>query len=288
MTQIDFIGYQNCFHNTIISMEAQVIRIFPFHIDPLISETLIFKEMKTYKCIIIDDEPMAVNWLTDYINELPTLQLVKSYTNPVEALTELTSGNTVDLILLDVNMPFISGIDLSLKIKSKTNKLVFTTAYRDFAYEAFEADADAFLLKPFSLSKFAATITKLFPKPVLRDQAAPVDDFFLAKNSNDALKMVKIRFADVIAIESKQNYVLIHTVSGNILTHMTLREVAAVLKSYPGFEQFQRSFIISKNYIEHIYGNTIKMINGLQITIGDMYRKEFTRFLDTKLLRSRN
>ncbi|TWR27311.1 response regulator transcription factor [Mucilaginibacter achroorhodeus] len=244
--------------------------------------------MKTYKCIIIDDEPMAVNWLTDYINELPTLQLVKSYTNPVEALTELTSGNTVDLILLDVNMPFISGIDLSLKIKSKTNKLVFTTAYRDFAYEAFEADADAFLLKPFSLSKFAATITKLFPKPVLRDQAAPVDDFFLAKNSNDALKMVKIRFADVIAIESKQNYVLIHTVSGNILTHMTLREVAAVLKSYPGFEQFQRSFIISKNYIEHIYGNTIKMINGLQITIGDMYRKEFTRFLDTKLLRSRN
>lgn len=242
--------------------------------------------MKTYKCIIIDDEPKAIEWLTEYVEQLPNLKLVKSYDNPLEALTELTGGSRIDLIFLDVKMPYMSGIDLSAAIKSKTDKLVFTTAYKEFAYDAFEADADAFLLKPFSFSKFASTIAKLFFAGNSAENNSE-NDFFLAKNSNDDLKIVKIYFDDVVAIESKQNYVLIHTLKGNVLTHMPLREVALSFKSMPDFEQFQRSFIIAKKHIMHIYGNTIKMTTGLEITVGDYFRKGFAGFINDKLLKSR-
>ena len=135
--------------------------------------------MKKYKCIIIDDETYAVEGLKKYINQIPQLILVKDYTNPLEALLELTSYETVDLILMDINMPQITGIELSKEIRQKTRKLAFTTAYSHYGFEAFEVEADAYLLKPYTLTKFAATITKLFPEQNIAK--ADADDFFLPK-----------------------------------------------------------------------------------------------------------
>jgi DNA-binding LytR/AlgR family response regulator len=244
--------------------------------------------MKTYKCIIVDDEPYAVEWLTAYIAQLPNLMLIRSYLNPLEALADLTGSLEADLLLIDIKMPFITGFDLSQRIRSKSAKLVFTTGYKQFAYQAFEADADAYLLKPYTLSKFAATITKLFPT----EQEPPVfprqDDFFFVKNVNDSLKLVKVKILDLVAVESKQNYIMMHTANGNITTRMSLTEMSNILKRFSVFEQFQRSFIIGKLHIEHIYGNTIHMSNGLQITVGDLYRKDFATFLSEKLLKSRS
>jgi DNA-binding LytR/AlgR family response regulator len=244
--------------------------------------------MDQYKCIIIDDEPHAIEGLKNYIASVPNLLLVKCYTNPMEALMALSGDNKVDLILLDIDMPQISGIELSRQIREKTNKLVFTTGHTQYGYEAFEVNADAYLLKPYSLSKFAATIAKLFPVHMeTRAEIKHGDDFFFVKNKNDHLKIVKIRFGDVIAVESKQNYVLIHTLSKRVLTYISLTEISKIFEKLQNFVQFQRSFVLNKEHIESIDGNTIQMINGVQITVGEYYRKDFTTFLSQKLVKAK-
>ncbi|MEO6851466.1 MAG: LytTR family DNA-binding domain-containing protein, partial [Mucilaginibacter sp.] len=118
------------------------------------------------------------------------------------------------------------------------------------------------------------------------DVKAP-DDYFFVKNKDDNLKIVKIRYDEVIAVESKQNYVLIHTLKKKVLTYMSLTEISKIFRQFPNFEQFQRSYIIGKDHIDSIDGNTIKMVNGLQITIGEYYKKDFTIFMSEKLIKAR-
>ncbi len=218
---------------------------------------------------------------------MPNLILVKSYTDPLEALIEIANGDIVDLILLDINMPKITGIDLSREIRKKTKKLIFSTAYKQYGYEAFEVEADAYLLKPYTISKFVGTLAKVFPEQrEMNNASLSPDDFFFVKNKEEDLKIVKINYADVIAIESKQNYVQIHTLTRKVLTYMSLTEISKMLRHLQHFVQFQRSFIIGKQHIDSIDGNTIKMVNGLKITVGDYYRKDFSSFLTERLIKA--
>lgn len=138
--------------------------------------------MIIYKCIIIDDDPFAIEGLTKFIDLIPNLTVIKSYTDPIQAMLDLVSKEIVDLILLDINMPKISGIELSREIRKQTHKLVFTTAYTKYGYEAFEVEADAYLLKPYSLSKFTSTIVKLFPEePVSSVTNTSANDYFFVE-----------------------------------------------------------------------------------------------------------
>lgn len=239
-----------------------------------------------YKCIIIDDEQHAIDGLKKYIDSVPELTLVQSYTDPLKALKSITEGDAVDLILMDVDMPKITGIELSKAIRSKTAKLIFTTAHTKYAYDAFEADADAFLLKPYTLGKFVITINKLFPGERQVDSALEKEDFFFVKSKEESPKIIKIKYKDVVAVESKLNYVMIHTPVKNILTYMSLTEMAKILNNNDDFIQLHRSFIVRKDHMESIDGNTIKMINGIQITVGDHYRKDFTDFINLRLIKA--
>ena len=242
--------------------------------------------MNTYSCIIIDDEPYAIEGLKTYIDLIPNLEVIKSYTDPLYALTDINSIGKVDLILLDIDMPMISGIELSKQVRQKTEKLVFTTAFTQYGYEAFEADADAYLLKPYSLLKFIATITKLFPQTVKSiSEHAVNEEFFFVKNKYEQLKIVKINFKEIVSVEGQQNYVLIHTLSKKVLTYMSLNEISKILMQFPNFMKFQRSFIICIDHIDSIDGNTIRMVNGQAMTVGDYYRKDFVNFLASKLLK---
>lgn len=244
--------------------------------------------MKTYNCVIIDDEKYALEWLSKYVNALPCLRLLDVFENSATALSFLSGFDSVDLILLDIKMPNLSGIELSYKIRRKTKKLVFSTSYKEFAFQAFEAHADGYLLKPYSFSKFESTINMLFPKDCENGLKVPDDEYFFAKNKNDGLRYVKIFIKDIIAVESKQNYVMIHTVDKQILTHISLSQISELLLKYESFAQFQRSFIISKLHIDSIYGNSLKMMDGkLEITVGNYYKKEFASFLSNKILKSR-
>lgn len=243
--------------------------------------------MKKYTCIIIDDEQYAIDALSTYIRSLPNLTLQKAYLDPLIALEEVSAGGGVDLMLMDIDMPLISGIDLSHQLRTRTRKLVFTTGHTHYGYQAFEAQADGYLLKPYSLSKFAATIGRLFAADVAFKPATSSGHFFFAKNRNDEYKWIKIDVESIIAVESKQNYVMIHTLKGNVLTHMSLTEASGVLKHYDGFAQFQRSFLIGIRHIDYVFGNTIRMHGGLEISVGDYYRKDFQLFLQNRLLKGR-
>jgi DNA-binding LytR/AlgR family response regulator len=188
---------------------------------------------------------------------------------------------------MDIHMPIITGIDVSRKLRPKMDKLIFTTAHSQYAYDAFEVEADGYLLKPYTLSKFAATISKLFPNVKAADKKAQVGEYFFAKNHEDGYKIVKIRYDNIVAIESKQNYVMIYTLEQKVRTHTTLTEMNKLLEGFASFAQLQRSFIVGLDHIVFIYGNTIKLINGLEITVGDYYRKNFTDFLSDKMIKGR-
>lgn len=246
--------------------------------------------MKIHTCIIIDDEQYAVDALTGYIRAIPNLMLLNFYLDPLKALAELSreNGPKPDLVLMDIEMPLISGIDLSHQLRRYTDKLVFTTGYTKYGYQAFEVHADGYLLKPYSLSKFASTIGRLFPSENLPVAKATKDKFFFAKNRNDSHKLVKINIDGIVAVESKLNYILIHTQEGDILTHMTLSEMGKILKTYEGFAQFQRSFIIGVRHIDYVYGNSIRMQSGLDITVGDHFKKDFNTFVAERLLKGRS
>lgn len=243
--------------------------------------------MKKYKCIIIDDEPSAVAWLENYVKSIPYLNHMKSYTEPLEAVADLTTGDHIDLVLLDIHMPLITGLDVSRKIRSKVDKLIFTTAYSQYGYDAFEVEADGYLLKPYTLSKFAATIAKVFPNEKMRFGLPMNLDYFFTKNNEDGYKIVKVRYKDIVAVESKQNYVLIHTTGQKVKTHISLTEMAKMLEHFPFFAQLQRSFIVGLDHIVFIYGNTVKLTTGLEVTVGEYYRKNFSEFLSDKMIKGR-
>ncbi|RNL52417.1 LytR/AlgR family response regulator transcription factor [Pedobacter jejuensis] len=240
------------------------------------------------KCIVIDDEIHAINGIKSYITTLSNLQLVEVYTDPLQALTEIGSGANVDIIFMDVDMPMISGIELSKALRHKTDKLIFTTSHSKYAYEAFEMFANAFLLKPYTLARFAETINRLFPqvKNVINSSIKIEEDYFFIRNKNDNNNLIKVRNKDIIAVESLQNYVRIYTVYDTIVSYIGLSEIKEILKENPNFVQAHRSFIISKNHIEKVEGNTLKMTNDLVVNLGNNYRDEVQTFIKEKTIKT--
>lgn len=241
-----------------------------------------------YKCIIIDDESHAVDYLKKYLSRIPEFEIVATYTDPTAALTEILLQPPVDLILMDVDMPEISGIELSKAVRKQTDKLVFTTAHSKYGYEAFQVDADAYILKPYNFVKFMSIIHKLFNLDKSNEHNIDSEPYFFVRASKtEDPKIIKIKYNDIIAIESNLNYVMIHTEDSTIETYMSLNDIAQQLESIPDLVRFQRSFIVNKSKIEHIDGNVIKMDNGLRISVGNYYRKSFTEFVSRNLVKAR-
>ncbi len=244
-----------------------------------------------YKCIIVDDEPHAIEGLERYIATMPELEIIKSYNDSLIALKEIPKLPHVDLIFLDVDMPMINGLELAKEIRGKSNKLIFTTGHRSYGYEAFEAQADAYLLKPYSLGKFVITINKLFPteeenkNEMLLVNGEQHSDYFFVKAKLETIKMVKIRFADVVMVESKEHNLKIFTLSGIFTTYMSLTDISKTLFLHSQFIQPHRSYIINENHIDSIAGGSIKMVNNIEITIGDYYRKNFNDFIQVKAIK---
>ena len=253
-------------------------------------------EKKIFKCVIVDDESHAIVGLSSYIKRVPYLCLIGTYQDPLSALMDIKKMDFIDLLLLDVDMPEISGIELASIVRSKVGKLVLTTAHTKYGYEGFQIRADDYLLKPYSLASFIEIMDRMFnsgygnnsmialPHPNTQGN----EDFFFIKSKDDDLKLMKVRYRDVILAESKLNYVQLHIFSGKaILTYMSLTEMSRYLNITNGFIQFQRSFILNKSRIEHIDGNTVTMDNGKQVTVGDYYKRDFSEFVSTYLIKGK-
>ncbi|KRT14631.1 two-component system response regulator [Pedobacter ginsenosidimutans] len=238
------------------------------------------------RCIIIDDDTNSINGLKSYINAMPQLELVKIFTNPLEALVEVPTLKTIDIMFMDVDMPMINGIELAKSISQYAQKLIFTTSHGVYALDAFEVHAHDFLLKPYSIARFADAVNRLFPKTqVIQEHNIERNDgYFFVRSKKERNNLIRIRYDDIIYIESLQNYVRIQTLNEQVVTYISLTEMRNILEGYPDFIQIHRSFLISQKYIAKIEGNSIYMTDGSLLTIGKFYREQVMEYIRDRTL----
>ena len=213
-------------------------------------------------CIIIDDEPSSQNVLKSFINRIDYLELTHVCNDALEALDYL-KNNAVDLLFLDINMPQLSGISF---YKSLLNppKVIFTTAYSEYALEGFELEAIDYLLKPFSFERFVKAVSKI--KNLNDDKT----EHIIIKSDK---KLHQIKFDDIIFVEGLGDYIKVHLKDSFLVTYKTLKDMKNALPSSI-FIQVHKSFIINKNKVDYIEGN-LAIINSNKVPLGQKYKNEF-------------
>lgn len=217
----------------------------------------------TFKCIIVDDEPLSHEVLENYIQKLPVLELVSSFFNAIDALTYLNT-HEVDLIFLDINMPELSGIGM-LKSLQNPPSVIFTSAYPEYAVDGFDLDIADFLLKPYSFERFLKAVNK-FNTSASMGNGNPQEIITLKTDK----KLYRIKLTDIIYIESAGDYAKIHTPEKVIVVNQTLKHFEQILP-VEYFVRVHRSFIIAIGSINYIQGNQL-VISDAQIPIGQSYK----------------
>jgi DNA-binding LytR/AlgR family response regulator len=224
-----------------------------------------------FKCIILDDEPPATRILENYIDKVAFLEKADVFHDSLKAL-EFLNTQTVDVIFLDIQMPQLTGLQIS-RIISKDIKVIFTTAYPDFALEGFELNAVDYLLKPIAFERFYQAVSKLNaePKTVVSSQNNAPDFLFVKTDGKN--KFQKIFLSDILYVESLQNYVCIHTSKQQVITHSSLKNIAESLPEND-FIQIQKSYVVSLQHIEST-DNFSVFINGKELPIGATFKDAF-------------
>jgi len=232
--------------------------------------------MNRYKCIIIEDEPLAQNILKKYIADHPSLELVSICSNALEAQTIL-SQQTIQLIFLDINLPKLSGINF-IKTLLHSPLIIFTTAYPEFAVEGFELNAIDYLLKPFSFERFLKAVNKALEKlnvPVTQNNSESLFVFLKVDK-----KIHKVDLDSIFYIEAIGDYMKVVTSTGQLIINETMKKLQ---ESLPAnfFIRVHKSFIISRNKINFIEGNFVQ-VEDKSIPIGATYRNEVLAAIDKK------
>jgi DNA-binding LytR/AlgR family response regulator len=232
--------------------------------------------MTKYTCLIVDDEPIARSIIETYCGHLPYLQVAGSCENAIEAKLFLQQ-QSIDILFLDINMPVMDGISL-LKTLKTPPQVIFTTAYKEFAVDAFDLAAVDYLLKPFSFDRFLVAVDKAADK--LKAREAPVvhrseekgEDFIFIRTDG---KIYKIFHDDLLYAEASGNYTRIVTAQNIFTPPMTFSSVEEMLPASL-FLRVHRSFIVNKSKITHIEGNRV-FIGKNEIPIGSNYKESFFR-----------
>ena len=241
------------------------------------------------KCIVIDDEPLALMQMQNYVARVPFLELVESFDNAVEARDFLGTDNAVDLIFVDINMPELSGIDFVRGLESAP-MVVFTTAYSEYAIEGFKLDAIDYLLKPFSFESFERAAKKaqsMAQLLALRDSTNS-DSLPLGEQSAEKEcisiradhKTSLVRYSNIVYIESAGEYVRLHLADGgHLVTLFRLKNMESALPS-ERFVRVHRSFIVN---LEHVTGYTkgrVFLTGDEYAPIGENYRDSFAAIVE--------
>jgi DNA-binding LytR/AlgR family response regulator len=236
-------------------------------------------------CLIVDDEQSAIDLLRLFIKQTPFLTLAGSTTSPVEALAFLQQ-QSVDLLLLDIHMPQLSGLDL-MRLVPATTKVILTTAYSEFAVAGFELEAIDYLLKPIAFERFlkaAQKVVNASSNPLPREQfAEPGDDYLFVKTEGKG-KMVKVSLNDLLYIEGLKNYVALHTADERVVTLVNIKDLESRLPARL-FMRVHKSFIVALPKIQALDGNQL-LFKGLKtsVPLGDTYRAAFFDALQEKML----
>lgn len=224
--------------------------------------------MSNIRCIIIEDEPLAVKVLTDYIGQVPFLELQATFKDAILA-TDYLRDHPTDLIFLDIHLPKLKGMAF-LKTLTHPPAVIVTTAYHEYAVEGFALNVTDYLLKPFEFERFLVAVTKV--KTAHRERhPAPttgeVKDYLFV---NVQKKKVKVLFSDIVYIESQREYIRIVTTRGEYLSKMSTHEIEALLPAHR-FRRIHRSFIVSVAKIDSYTADMVE-VGGVSLPIGRGYR----------------
>lgn len=223
------------------------------------------------KCLIIDDEPLAINVVKNYLTQIEDVELINTFNNAIDGLNFL-KDNTVDVIFLDINMPLLDGLGF-IKSLEDPPLLIITTAYDEFAIESYELDVLDYLVKPIEFSRFLKALNKVRKR--LGDSSSAQD-----KNNErsylfikiDKKKMKKVFLDEILVIECLKDYLKINTTSGKYLIHSTLSDFTKQLPSRD-FIRIHRSYTVAIDKIDAVEGNSVE-IEGLRYVIGRSYVEE--------------
>jgi DNA-binding LytR/AlgR family response regulator len=233
------------------------------------------------KTLIIDDEPLAVEILETYVNQVPGLQLVGKCYNALEA-NELLQHQEIDLILVDVQMPQMTGIEL-IKSLSNPPKVIFTTAYPEFAIQGFELNAVDYLLKPIAFNRFLKAVNKVMntTQTAERNKDISNQDFIFVKADK---KLIKLNYEEILFIEGLKDYVIIYTDQTRIVTLQTMKSLEEKLPDKI-FVRVHRSYIVNIHKIKSIHSDDIEIIVKNQskiIPIGNNYSESINKIISEK------
>ena len=220
-------------------------------------------------CLIIDDEPLAINVIKNHLEHIENFELINTFSNPIEGLNFL-KNNSIDVIFLDINMPVLDGINF---IKSLDNPplLVITSAYDQFAIETYELDVLDYLVKPIEFPRLMKAINKINKRldstTKTSTENSKENPFIFVKI--DKKKMKKIFLNEILVIESLKDYLKINTLTGKYIIHSTLADFTNLLPERD-FIRIHRSYTIAIDKIDAVEGNSIE-IEGLRYVIGRSY-----------------
>jgi two-component system LytT family response regulator len=230
------------------------------------------------KCVIIDDEPLAVELLVEFVGRVDSLELVTTFTNAIDAIS-IINQSQIDLIFLDIEMPHFSGIDFINAIEKKP-LIIFTTAYSDYAVEGFNLGAVDYLVKPIPFNRFLKSVLRaqqiFIPKSLptantIANTPEIEHDFMFVRAEYEN---VKLNFADILFIEGLKDYVKIYTTDNKYtLTLISLIKLENLLSS-KGFARVHRSYIINIKHVKSIQKNKV-LIADKRIPISESYKTSF-------------
>lgn len=228
------------------------------------------------KCIVVDDEPIARKGMEEYVADVSYLQHTGSFESAGAAATFL-SNNSVDLMLLDISMPKLSGIDFLKEIKNPP-LVIFTTAFPQYALESYELNVLDYLVKPISFERFKKATQKAFDYFSLKQQLSEPDSFFVKCNH----QLEKVLFNDVLFVEAMQNYCIIHTPTRKLICYITLTAMQEKLPT-ARFMKVHKSFVISLDKVTGVEGGSLK-IENVNIPVSRGLKKNVVTALTSRTL----
>ena len=220
-----------------------------------------------YRCITVDDEPLALDKISGFVEQIPQLKLVASFGNARDALTFLAS-HPVDILFLDIQMEYLTGLDLLAALPEKP-QVIFTTAYSEYALKGYELEVTDYILKPYSFERFARAVN-LAIKRLEEKASAPSADFIFVKTD---YRLVKIRLNDILYIEGMRDFRCIVTISGKILTQQTFGSFEGQLPP-TAFARIHKSYMVAIAKIESIEKHRVKIGSEL-LPVSESYRESF-------------
>lgn len=237
------------------------------------------------KCIAVDDEPLALEKIKSYIEKIPYLDLLQTFSNGLDAITFLKE-KSVELIFLDIQMDQLTGIQM-LETMKKKPKVIFTTAYDEYAIKGYELDVSDYLLKPIPFDRFLQAVEKVAdqltvaqtekPAPSTIENSAPESDYIFIKTE---YRMQKVNLSDILYIEGQKDYLLVKCKDFRIMTLQNFKNMEERLPA-GRFIRVHKSYIIAMDKIESIERNRIKIGDKL-IPVGETYKKEFYKIIEKK------